>query len=149
MSNPVFVITSYEPKYAEQTVSMWRESKERAIGQKEKHSFESHLYFLNHILPEQYEIEIALIEDKVIGMIAYSSVEINQLYIHVAYQGYGIGRALLDKAKVKSSGKLTLRTFEINKKAQQFYEKNGFNMIGKGFVNEESLPDIEYEWLDK
>jgi len=126
---------------------MWRDSKEKAIGQKEKHSLDSHIYFLDHILPKQFEIYLAFIEDKVVGMIAFNSKEINQLYIHVEYQGYGIGRALLQKAKERSGGRLTLRTFEINTNAQRFYEKNGFTVVGKGYANEENLPDLEYVWL--
>ncbi len=55
-----FIITKYHQKYAKQTVEMWRESKEKAIGQKERLSFENHVYFLNHILPEQFQIYLAL-----------------------------------------------------------------------------------------
>ncbi|MGD7018473.1 GNAT family N-acetyltransferase, partial [Bacillus altitudinis] len=62
------------------------------------------------------------------------------------YQGMGIGTALLSRAKEQSSGRLTLYTFEINKNAQRFYEKHGFNIIGRGYENEEYLPDILYEW---
>ena len=142
-------ILQYVPKYAEQTVEMWRNSKERAIGQKESHSFKSHIYFLNHILPGLFQIDLALIGEKVVGMIAYNKTEINQLYVHIDYQRIGIGEKLLNKAKAQSNGKLTLNTFEINKNAQRFYEKNGFKIIGRGFENEENLPDIQYEWTIK
>lgn len=142
-----FIITQYDPKYAEQTVAMWRDSKEQAIGQKEIHSFENHLHFLNHILPGQYQIDLALVDDKVVGMIAYNEKEISQLYIHNAYQGIGIGKRLLEKVKEQSSGRLTLYTFEVNKNAQRFYEKHGFKIIGRGQENEENLPDIQYEWI--
>ncbi|WP_442862444.1 GNAT family N-acetyltransferase [Bacillus sp. USDA818B3_A] len=125
---------------------MWRDSKERAIGQKEIHSFENHINFLNHILPEQFEIDLTLIDNKVVGMIDYNEKEICQLYIHIDYQGIGIGQTLLDKVKEQSSGRLTLYTFEVNKNAQKFYEKNGFRIIGRGNENEENLPDIRYEW---
>ena len=125
---------------------MWRASKQQAIGQKEIHDFDNHVYFLNNILREQFDIDIAIIDEEVVGMIAYNDREINQLYIHINYQGIGIGRTLLNKAKAQSSGKLTLYTFEVNKKAQLFYEKNGFKIVGKGHENEENLPDIQYEW---
>lgn len=140
-------ITQYNSKYAEQTVDMWRDSKEQAIGQKEIHSFENHVNFLNHILPEQFQIDLALIDEKVVGVIAYNDREISQLYIHVDYQGIGIGKKLLDKVKAQSSGRLTLYTFEVNEKAQRFYEKHGFKVIGRGHENEENLPDIQYEWI--
>ncbi|MFJ7973372.1 GNAT family N-acetyltransferase [Psychrobacillus sp. NPDC096389] len=142
-------IIPYNAEYAEQTVKMWRDSKERAIGQKEIHDFENQFYFLNHILPEQFQIDLALIDQKVVGMVAYNDREISQLYIHLEYQGIGIGQTLLDKAKAQSSGKLTLYTFEINEKAQRFYEKHGFEIISRGHENEENLPDIQYEWILK
>jgi ribosomal protein S18 acetylase RimI-like enzyme len=144
-----FIITQYNPKYAEQTVEMWRDSKERAIGQKEIHSFENHLNFVNNILSKQYQIDLVLTDDKVVGMIAYNEREISQLYIHNDYQGMGIGQTLLDKVKEQSSGSLTLYTFELNENAQRFYEKNGFKIIGRGLENEENLPDIQYEWIAK
>lgn len=149
MNQHQIIITQYNPKYAEQTVKMWRDSKEQAIGQKEIHSFENHVYFLNTILPKQFQINLALIDDKVVGMIAFNETEISQLYIHTDYQGMGIGQSLLDKVKVISSGRLTLYTFEVNENAQRFYEKNGFKIIGRGHENEENLPDIQYEWISK
>ena len=118
-------ITRYNSKYAEQTVNMWRASKQQAIGQKEIHDFENHVYCLNNILRKQFDIDIAIIDEEVVRMIAHNDREINQLYIHINYQGIGIGRTLLTKAEAQSSGKLTLYTFEVNKKAQLFYEKNG------------------------
>ncbi|MGG3915432.1 GNAT family N-acetyltransferase [Rossellomorea vietnamensis] len=142
-------IIPFAPQYAEETVAMWRESKEQAIGQKEKHNVESHLYFLTQILPKEFQIDLALLDGKVVGMSAYNETEISQLYIHVKYQGCGIGGMLLDKAKAKSSGRLTLYTFEVNRQAQKFYEKNGFVAIGRGYENEENLPDIRYEWRKK
>ncbi|MGG4168912.1 GNAT family N-acetyltransferase [Rossellomorea vietnamensis] len=139
-------IIPFDPQYAAETVAMWRESKERAIGQKEKHSVESHLYFLTDILPGEFQVDLALINGKVVGMAAYNDTEISQLYIHAEYQGLGIGQMLLDKAKAMSIGRLTLYTFEVNENAQRFYEKNGFVVIGRGHENEENLPDIQYEW---
>ena len=149
MNEHIILIRPYSLEYSEQTVAMWRDSKEQAIGQKEMHSFDNHLYFLNHILPEQFHIHVALIDDTVVGMIAYNEYEISQLYIHKDYQGLGIGRTLLTQAKAQSSGRLTLYTFEVNEKAQRFYEKHGFTIIGRGHENEENLPDIQYEWVSK
>ncbi|WP_325167517.1 GNAT family N-acetyltransferase [Lederbergia citri] len=141
------IVTKYDTQYAEQTVKMWRDSKEQAIGQKEIHSFDNHLYFLNHILTRDFQIYLALMDGKVVGMIAFNEKEISQLYIHIDYQGMGIGQTLLDRAKEQSSGRLTLFTFEVNVKAQRFYEKHGFKIISRGHINEENLPDIKYEWI--
>ncbi|ERI92389.1 acetyltransferase, GNAT family [Clostridiales bacterium oral taxon 876 str. F0540] len=141
-------IIEFEPIYSEETVRMWRQSKEKAIGQKEIHSFEDHVSFLNNILSKDNKIYIAIYNTKVVGMIAFNESEINQLYIHINYQGKGLGRRFLELAKSNSKGKLTLFTFEVNRKAQQFYEKNGFRIIDRGHENEENLDDIKYEWGD-
>ncbi|AYC30817.1 N-acetyltransferase [Paenisporosarcina cavernae] len=125
---------------------MWRLSKEKAIGQKEIHSVENHLQFLNDVLTKQYQVKVVLDEESVIGMIAYNEEEVSQLYIDPAYQGLGIGQMLLKEAKNNSSGTLSLYTFEVNTLAQQFYEKNGFRIMARGTENEENLPDIRYEW---
>lgn len=146
MGKPRISIIPYSSTYDTQTVEMWRDSKENAIGQKEGHSFDDHLYFLNYLLPKEYKIELALIDYHVVGMIAYNEKEISQLYIHLDYQGLGIGSVLLARAKEQSSGKLTLYTFEVNKQAQAFYEKHEFRIIGRGHENEEGLPDLLYEW---
>ncbi|MFL0248197.1 GNAT family N-acetyltransferase [Candidatus Clostridium stratigraminis] len=113
------------------------------------HTFNEGIYFLNNVLSKDNIIYIALDEskDKVIGMLAFNENEINQLYIHVNYQRKGIGKKFLDIAKGNSAGRLTLYTFEVNQKAQRFYEKNGFKIIGRGYENEENMDDIKYEWV--
>lgn len=142
-------VIEYDPAYAVDTVRMWRESKEKAIGRKESHSFENHVYFLNNILRKNDKIYIAVDvkSNIVIGILAFNENEINQLYIHNDYQGKGLGKKFLDIAKSNSKGRLTLYTFEVNHKAQRFYEKNGFRIIGRGNDNEENLDDIKYEWI--
>ena len=103
--------------------------------------------FLKTLVNEN-RIFLALDEetDKAVGILAIAGEFINQLYIHTDYQDRGIGTRLLNLAKNLSNGTLRLYTFEVNKQAQQFYEKHGFEVIGRGFENEEHLPDILYEW---
>lgn len=142
-------ICRYDSSFVEEAVAMWRSSKEEAIGQKESHSFKSHVHFLNHILPKDYEVYLALENGRVAGIVAFNSVELSQLYVANDQQVKGIGEALLNLAKEHSGGNLFLYTFQINKKAQRFYEKHGFIEIGRGYENEENLPDIKYEWREK
>lgn len=139
-------ICRYESSFADETVAMWRSSKEAAIGRKEIHSFESHVHFLNHVLPLDFEIWLALDSGRVVGMVACNAEELSQLYVANGQQGKGIGTALLNLAKAGSGGRLFLYTFEINTQAQRFYEKHGFVEVGRGSENEENLPDIKYEW---
>ena len=142
-------IIPYDTTYVVDTVRMWRESMEKAIGQPDTHPFEKHVNFLNNILTKNNNVYIALGTNKVIGIIAFNDSEINQLYIHNDYQGKGLGKRLLELAKANSKGRLTLYTFEVNRKAQRFYENNGFKVIGRGYENMENLEDIKYEWVSK
>lgn len=141
-------IIPYDEKYSEETVRMWRDSKEKALGQKDIHDFADHLNFLKTVLIEENQVFLAIDEDadKSVGLLAVDGEHLNQLYIHTDYQGKGIGTRLLKLAKSLSNGKLQLYTFEVNKRAQKFYEKYDFKIIGRGSENEENLPDILYEW---
>ncbi|WP_227394470.1 GNAT family N-acetyltransferase [Jeotgalibacillus aurantiacus] len=139
-------IIPYHPSHASETVQMWRDSKERAIHQGERHSFEDQIHFLNHILSRDYTVELAILNNQVAGIIAYNKNEISQLYIHQDHQGKGIGEKLLNRAKNNSSGELSLYTFEINTKAQEFYHKHGFEVIERSSDNEENLPDLLLKW---
>lgn len=147
--NPTIKIIDYDPRYAKKTVAMWRKSKEQAIGQKEGHSFENHIFFLNHMLNKDNDIKLAIESqsDRVVGLLAFNRQEINQLYVHSACQNRGIGRTLVGLAKKESGGRLRLYTFEVNHKAQRFYERNGFVVIARGHENEEGLDDLLYEWV--
>lgn len=143
-----FTIIEYDPSYALQTIKMWRESKEQAIGQKSIHSFEDHVFFLNNNLVKNNKVYLAIEAsgEQVVGILACNEKWVNQLYVHTQYQGRGVGNRLLNLAKQQSEGRLFLYTFEVNKKAQKFYERNGFRIVVRGNDNEEQLEDIKYEW---
>ena len=143
-----FTIRPFEKKDAECVTTFWRESMSEAVGIDPIHAFEAHRFFLTEILPQNYALFVAATKDSdtPVALMAVSSEEINQLYVDREYQGQGIGADLLEFAKQKSSGSLWLRTFEVNQKAQRFYERYGFVAIGGDSNNEEGLPDILYEW---
>jgi len=142
-------IIAYDDKYAHDTIKMWRNSKEKALGHKDLHSFDEHLAFLRAKLLKENKVFLAIDKrtDTVVGVMALNDSQLNQLYIHSNYQRMGVGSRLLNMAKELSPGKLQLFTFEVNKKAQTFYEKHNFKVIGRGFENEENLPDVRYEWI--
>lgn len=65
-------IIEYQRQYAAATVTMWRKSKEKAIGKKEAHSFDDHVAFLNATLAIDKNVYLAIAddEDEVLGLIA-------------------------------------------------------------------------------
>ncbi|NGN99807.1 GNAT family N-acetyltransferase [Grimontia sp. S25] len=142
-------IIDYHPRYTEQTISMWRASKERALGIPEVHDFEAHRYYLNRILTTSNRVYLAVEKraERVLGMIAFDENFITQLYVDCDHQNQGIGSTLVDLAKETTSQNLQLYTFEMNAPARCFWQKHGFEekQIGQ-HDNEEGLTDVLCEW---
>lgn len=138
----------YDAAYALNTVQMWRASMEAALGITDTHSWDEQLDYLQQIAAH-HQVYLALEEgtNQVVGLLAVEGSELDQLYIHVDYQGLGIGTRLLTLAKELSPGTLQLYTFAVNQRAQRFYEKHGFTIIARGVEQQSGMADIRYEWV--
>lgn len=146
-----FRVTPLIEEHVAQVTELWRVAMTEAIGIAPIHSFESQAYFLQNILPEHYQVQVVqeLSTGEPVAFMANNHNDISQLYVSVDYQRIGIGSHLLKLAQSECKGSLTLRTFEVNKSAQCFYEKHGFIAIGGNSDNEEGLPDIVYYWQNR
>lgn len=72
---------------------------------------------------------------------------ISALYLSERAHGQGIGKALLNQAKVECPTGLGLWTFVANTGARRFYEREGFREVARtDGDNEEGLPDILFRW---
>ena len=69
------------------------------------------------------------------GITADRPVELNRLYSHQEYLGKGIGQNLMDscfeRAQKDGHDVMWLGVWEYNPRAQRFYEKNGFRVVGR------------------
>ena len=147
---PTIDIIDYDDRYALATVKMWRASMEQALGITDQHSWDEQVDYLRHIVQvNRVYLAIDADTDSVVGMLAIGGTELAQLYIHVDYQGQGIGTRLLNIAKTVSPDTIQLYTFEVNTKAQAFYERHGFKIIGRGVEAESGMADIRYEWTKR
>ncbi len=95
-------------------------------------------------------VTVALLEDRVRGFIAREGEEINALYVARSASRRGLGRMLLEDAK-RCAPRLTLRSFQANAVARQFYLREGFVEAGNGdgADNDEGLPDLRFVWAGK
>ncbi|MGD9629174.1 MAG: N-acetyltransferase family protein [Pyrinomonadaceae bacterium] len=68
------------------------------------------------------------------GITAERPVELNRLYSHQQFLGKGIGQGLMDacieRARQEDRDVMWLGVWEHNPRAQRFYEKNGFRVVG-------------------
>jgi ribosomal protein S18 acetylase RimI-like enzyme len=69
------------------------------------------------------------------GIAAERPIELNRLYSHQRFLGQGVGQQLMDacfdRAKEENRDVMWLGVWEYNPRAQRFYEKNGFRVVGK------------------
>jgi GNAT superfamily N-acetyltransferase len=69
------------------------------------------------------------------GIIAARPIELSRLYSHQEYLGKGVGQNLMDacfdRARNDEHDVMWLGVWEYNPRAQRFYEKNGFRIVGK------------------
>ena len=68
------------------------------------------------------------------GVTAERPIELNRLYSHQKFLGQGVGQRLMDacfeRAKEEDRDVMWLGVWEFNPRAQRFYEKNGFRVVG-------------------
>lgn len=68
------------------------------------------------------------------GIAATRPVELSRLYAHQKHLGQGVGQTLMDacfeRAKAEDRDVMWLGVWEYNPRAQRFYEKNGFRVVG-------------------
>lgn len=68
------------------------------------------------------------------GVTAERPVELSRLYSHKEHLGRGVGQTLMDacfeRAKNEDRDVMWLGVWEYNPRAQRFYEKNGFRVVG-------------------
>jgi ribosomal protein S18 acetylase RimI-like enzyme len=82
------------------------------------------------------------------GIEAERPVELSRLYSHQEFLGQGVGQNLMDacfeRAREENSDVMWLGVWEYNPRAQRFYEKNGFRVVGSHVfqLGEDSQTDL-------
>jgi ribosomal protein S18 acetylase RimI-like enzyme len=108
---------------------------------------DQNLAFFRDVVAMEHQVWLALQGDKVLGLMALSDGEIDQLHIDPEHQNHGVGSALLKKARELYPEGLGLFTHQRNETARRFYERKGFVAVRFGVSpHPESEPDVRYEW---
>jgi Acetyltransferases len=139
-------MAEFRGDWLDELLPMWRASFEAGVGVKDPHPLsEQREFFLSKVLPHN-AVRVAVLDSALVGFIAASPESVAQLYVRVGFQRAGIGSKLLQWAKARSAGSLWLFTFERNRGACSFYERNGFVAVARGFEPMWQLSDVKYQW---
>ncbi|MEM9623991.1 MAG: GNAT family N-acetyltransferase [Pseudomonadota bacterium] len=151
-------ILSYRPEYGLEAVKMWRQSFQRAMALPEQNSRDDLLPQLDYFASlSAATVHVAMDTGNslIVGLLVVDEQVLEHLYVHVDFQGAGLGRRLLDKAKALSPAGLELYTFQQNQGAQAFYLTQGFVEVARSFADlssnpwastQDQLADIKYQW---
>lgn len=96
---------------------------------------EKNIFLIAEIEAEAAGYAKIVIDNIEAGITAERPVELARLYSHQEYIGKGVGQNLMDAcfdlAKKHDHDVMWLGVWEYNPRAQRFYEKNGFRVVGK------------------
>jgi len=95
-----------------------------------------------------WDLHIALLHEKVVGMLALKPATsmLDQLFVRSSDQGRGVGQTLLNAAKRAMPGGFTLRTASSNVQGRAFYERQGLSLLKEGIHPRTGAPVAFYRW---
>jgi len=104
-------------------------------------------FFSTRVLPTS-RVAVATSAGEVVAFSAVKDGWLEHLYVVPAYQGRGIGGALLGRAMDENPAGLSLWAFVANHGAIAFYGRAGFAEVLRtdGSGNEERQPDVQMHW---
>jgi GNAT superfamily N-acetyltransferase len=113
------------------------------------HTHDEICRWAEEILLPRHDVWVAAEAQRIVGFLALGRAEtadagwVEQLYVHPAYAGQGLGTRLLDLAKRELGGAVQLWTFQSNTGARRFYARHGFDEVEwTDGDNEEGAPDV-------
>ena len=148
----------YRPEYGLEVVKLWRRSFQRAMGLPEQDPYDEligHLDFFTSLDPAGHHLLMESDTSSIVAFMSLSPGYLEHLYVHVDWQGQGLGSRLMARAKSRSSEGFDLHTFQLNTGAQAFYLSHGFQEVARGYAREadnpwatspDQLADIRYRW---
>jgi ribosomal protein S18 acetylase RimI-like enzyme len=143
-------IRKLRPEQVETTVDVWVRARWDAqpwLEERLGYTNDQNLVYFRDVICVEHEVWAAVDGATVLGLMALTGGEIDQLHVAPEFQGQGVGSALLTKAHDLSPEWLSLFTHQRNEKARRFYEARGFSATQFGTSPPpESEPDVRYEW---
>ncbi len=140
------MIRSFQQEDTNQVMQIWLR------GNLDAHPFIPAAYWESNFEMVQKQLSQAEIyvyeeEGSIQGFIGVQENYIAGIFVRKEYRCSGIGRQLLDWVKASHTD-LALNVYEKNRRAAEFYKREGFSMASKAADPDTGEIDIAMEWHD-
>ena len=143
-------IRRLRPEQLDMTVDVWVRARRDAqpwLEERMGYTDDQNLAHFRDVICIEHEVWTAVDGETVLGLMALTGGEIDQLHVAPEFQRHGVGSSLIERARELSPELLGLFTHQRNEKARRFYEAKGFSAIRFGMSPApENEPDVRYEW---
>jgi putative acetyltransferase len=134
-------IVPYQNQKHDQLVSIWL----RAVQQTHYFLTQEDIAFYHQMVRQQaltsVDLWMALNEaDQPLGFIGLEESHVSMLFVDPLWHGYGIGSRLLAHATHLNAGRLTVDVNEQNSQAVGFYQRYGFEQVGRSELDLSGRP---------
>jgi GNAT superfamily N-acetyltransferase len=91
---------------------------------------------------------VAILNADVVGFLAVDigKASLEQIFVTPEHQGMGVGKMLVEEAKLLCPSGLMLTTLQRNEKAATFYIRQGFERGAASTNPVNGLPSVEFFW---
>ncbi len=135
------VIRPYEPADLAALLGVWRRSSDLAHPFLDAEFQDGEAKAIAEVYLPNAETEtwVSIEGDRLVGFLTLIGNEVGALFVEPADHGRGLGRALMDHARVVR-GRLEVEVFEENAIGRRFYERYGFRFVRRGVHGPSGLP---------
>lgn len=126
-------------------VDLWLKSSIKAHSFIEASFWEGQVNAMREVYIPSADTWVADYEGMLVGFVSLNEEMLAALFVHPFFQGNGIGKQLLQFAKEQGDS-LVLSVYKENKRAMDFYRKQGFEAIQEQVDKHTGMPEVIMVW---
>ena len=126
-------------------VDLWLKSSIKAHSFIEASFWEGQVNAMREVYIPSADTWVADYEGMLVGFVSLNEEILAALFVHPFFQGNGIGKQLLQFA-MEQSDSLVLSVYKENKRAMDFYRKQGFEAVQEQVDKHTGMPEVIMVW---
>ncbi len=126
-------------------VDLWLKSSIKAHSFIEASFWEGQVNAMREVYIPSADTWVADYEGMLVGFVSLNEEMLAALFVHPFFQGNGIGKQLLQFA-MEQSDSLVLSVYKENKRAMDFYRKQGFEAVQEQVDKHTGMPEVIMVW---